>query len=247
MRPSGSWRIGVTSFLSAGAHSYLMARLGAFTCSRLVSVEDYGHCDEFVSRPPAGAAIPRALFVGGGEPRGELEIARATTIARVADWCDKVGVPRVIYSCLAAQLYLRGRFGVPASRRPEKLFGVFAHSGGESDFFFAQSRWNLVEWSGKSDGYEARYPCALGGEPLLWSAGDGGPILLQGHPEYATDMLLREYRRDLRRKMEIVPRPPVVPPLLGGVDVYAKQNLAAVDAELERSARFLIDTVLLAF
>ena len=73
-------------------------------------------------------------------------------------------------------------------------------------------------------------------------------VLAQGHPEYAPTMLLREYRRDMRRFIEgTVPAPPQIPTCY--LDGEGEELLRAWSVSAERlppdewSRAFPIDAV----
>jgi len=100
---------------------------------------------------------------------------------------------------------------------------------------FPHSRWNEVPGRCvQSLGYDIVVGTAAGEWTVAARERSGRMLVLaQGHPEYAPTMLLREYRRDMRRFIEgTVPAPPQIP--TGYVDGAGKKLLRAWSASAER-------------
>ncbi len=236
--------VAVASFLGQNAHKYLVARLTHLTRDMGVTVDDYGRCEDFLDAINRPGRVPDVVFIGGGEPDSLLDPDRLRIVRSIALYCEAVSVPRSVYSCLAAQLYATVHFGVNVSRRTTKFFGVFGH--GDGNLLIAHSRWNIVHWNSEGSGFSPKYPCDSNGEPLLWTSigdDDSQVVLLQGHPEYATNMLIREYRRDVARDGATA-EAPIIPMLTDDRNPCSPQNLAAVDRMLESTARHLIETIM---
>jgi homoserine O-succinyltransferase len=127
-----------------------------------------------------------------------------------------------IWSCLAAHAAVLHMDGIARRKREEKHFGLFecAHAadhallaGLPSTRVVPHSRWNgLAENDLTTHGYsvltrtaDAEVDSFLKQERSLF-------VFFQGHPEYETDTLMREYRRDvaryLLRESDIYPRLP---------------------------------------
>jgi homoserine O-succinyltransferase len=154
---------------------------------------------------------PDAVIVTGAEPVA----ARLSDepywgdLTRLLDW--SVGrVRTVLLSCLAAHAALLHFDGLRRSRLEHKRSGIYTQMiaaghpltvGLPSTTALPHSRYNDVRAG------ELR---AAGWDLLMWSESAGWSIasaerhgcrlvLVQGHPEYDADTLLREFRRDLAR------------------------------------------------
>ncbi len=157
---------------------------------------------------------PDALIVTGTEPtQPQLRFEPCWPyLARLLEWAA-TSVPTTLLSCLAAHASILLFDGIERVRRPAKCSGVFCGSIGDRSDPLARglpevvpiphSRLNDVPGSGL---IEAGYRIVIGsaGSEAGWSVaarerGHGLFVLCQGHPEYATLSLLREYRRDVRR------------------------------------------------
>ncbi len=152
-----------------------------------------------------------AVIVTGMEPR-HSDLRHEPywpAMVEVLDWAQDNTLSTVL-SCLAAHAGVLHSDGIPRYPLADKQFGVFdlckvgehgLTSRMESRLCFPHSRWNEVRaealtWSGYS---------------ILTRSSDGGVDLFvkktrkslfvhfQGHPEYETRTLLKEYRRDIRR------------------------------------------------
>jgi homoserine O-succinyltransferase/O-acetyltransferase len=150
------------------------------------------------------------LIVTGREPLAASlrEEEYWPSFTRILQWAQE-NTHAAIWSCLAAHAAVLHMDGIERIRKHEKLFGVFACAresahpllaGIPSTLKLPHSRWNdLDEQKLASCGYS-----------VLTRAGDAGVdtfvkqqqslfIFFQGHPEYESDTLLREYRRDIGR------------------------------------------------
>jgi homoserine O-succinyltransferase len=114
-----------------------------------------------------------------------------------------------IWSCLAAHAAVLHMDGIPRRKREEKHFGLFEslHLAGHEllaglppNHVVPHSRWNgIAEHDLTTHGYsvltrtaDAEVDAFLKHERSLF-------VFFQGHPEYETDTLMREYRRDVAR------------------------------------------------
>lgn len=158
--------------------------------------------------------VPDALIVTGTEP-AQVQLRYEPYwpyLARLLEWAAS-SVPTTLLSCLAAHAATLLFDGIERVQRPVKCSGVYAGSvedpsdplaGGLPDTVHVpHSRVNDVPEAAM---IEAGYRIVIGsGETDAgWAVaarnqGDGLFVLCQGHPEYATLSLLREYRRDVRR------------------------------------------------
>jgi homoserine O-succinyltransferase len=168
----------------------------------------YRGLDELWSRPPD------ALIVTGTEPaQTQLRYEPYWPyLARLLEWAAD-SVTTTLLSCLAAHASLLLFDGIERVPRPLKCSGVFEGAvqqprhplavGLPEAVRFPHSRVNDVPEAALVDaGY--RIVVGSGSSPAGWAVatrehGDGLFVLCQGHPEYGTLSLLREYRRDVRR------------------------------------------------
>jgi homoserine O-succinyltransferase/O-acetyltransferase len=130
--------------------------------------------------------------------------------------CDLVGwacgnTISAVWSCLAAHAAVQYADGIVRERLAGKLSGVFAceavgeHpllAGVASPLRVPHSRLNDLPEAGLlASGYRVLTRSAAAGVDAFVKEQDGGSLFVffQGHPEYETDSLLREYRRDVGR------------------------------------------------
>jgi homoserine O-succinyltransferase/O-acetyltransferase len=157
---------------------------------------------------------PDALIVTGTEPT-QVEMVYEPYwpyLAHLLEWAAAV-VPTVLLSCLASHASILLFDGIERVPRPRKCSGVFHGSVTDPDDPLAvglphqvampHSRVNEVPEAALLD---AGYRIVVGGadSPAGWAVaarecGNSLFVLCQGHPEYSTLSLLREYRRDVRR------------------------------------------------
>ena len=157
---------------------------------------------------------PDAMIVTGSEPTdGRLrDEPYWPHLARLLEWAAN-SVPTTLLSCLAAHMSILLFDGIERVPRAHKCSGVFCGSVEDrSDPLtrdlpqvvpIPHSRLNEVPESAMVD---AGYRIVVGSGPsdAGWAVaarkrGSGLFVLCQGHPEYGTLSLLREYRRDVRR------------------------------------------------
>jgi homoserine O-succinyltransferase len=168
--------------------------------------EGYRGLDELWTRPPD------ALIVTGTEPT-QVQMRFEPYwpyLARLLEWAAD-HVPTTLLSCLASHASILLFDGIDRVPRPVKCSGVF--EGFIEDPFdplttglpdvvpIPHSRVNEVPEPALID---AGYRIVVGSSAAGWSVaarrrGEGLFVLCQGHPEYGTLSLLREYRRDVRR------------------------------------------------
>jgi homoserine O-succinyltransferase len=150
------------------------------------------------------------IIVTGTEPR-QPELPQEPywpALTSVLDWAERNTFSTVL-SCLAAHAGVLHSDGIPRHRMSDKQFGVFdftkntAHPliAGTEQVRFPHSRWNELK-------AEALIAC---GYTVLTQSAEGGVdtfvkkkkqslfVHFQGHPEYGSQTLLKEYRRDIRR------------------------------------------------
>jgi homoserine O-succinyltransferase/O-acetyltransferase len=161
------------------------------------------------------ASSPDALIVTGTEPvQTQLPFEPYWPyLARLLEWAAD-SVPTTLLSCLAAHASVLMFDGIERVPRAVKCSGVFQGpvsrdhplaDGLPEHVPVPHSRVNDIPEDAL---VEAGYEILIGsgsGDPG-WSVasrrqGDTLFVLCQGHPEYGTESLLKEYRRDVRRSL----------------------------------------------
>lgn len=128
----------------------------------------------------------------------------------LVDWASHNTISSV-WSCLAAHAAGQYADGIVRERLAGKLSGVFECdlTGDHPIFADMAQRWrvphsrlnDLSDAALLGSGYRVLSRSAAAGADTFVKEQDGGSlfVLFQGHPEYDTDSLLREYRRDVGR------------------------------------------------
>ncbi|MGB8540669.1 MAG: homoserine O-succinyltransferase [Candidatus Acidiferrales bacterium] len=130
-------------------------------------------------------------------------------LTKVLDWAE-TNTASAVLSCLAAHAGVLYSDGIPRHRLDDKQFGVFEYkkvrdhaltAGGDNTMRIPHSRWNEVRADAlDSCGYEVLVQSALASVDLfVKKKRDSLFVHFQGHPEYGTRTLLKEYRRDIKR------------------------------------------------
>ena len=172
--------------------------------------ERYHGLDELWTRPPD------ALIVTGTEPT-QVQMRFEPYwpyLARLLEWAAE-HVPTTLLSCLASHASILLFDGIDRVPRPVKCSGVFEGTvqdpldplatGLPDAVRIPHSRVNDVPEAALVEaGY--RIVVGTGSSGAGWAIaarekGEGLFVLCQGHPEYGTLSLLREYRRDVRRSL----------------------------------------------
>jgi homoserine O-succinyltransferase len=170
----------------------------------------YGDLDALWAHPPD------ALIITGTEPaKAQMPYEPYWPIlARLLDW-SAGAVPTTLLSCLAAHASVLLFDEIERVPRQAKCSGVYPGKVNDPDDPLAigvpdgvpvpHSRMNDVPEAAMLD---AGYRLVVGSGPAQegWAVAarkyrDGVFVLCQGHPEYSTLSLLREYRRDVRRAL----------------------------------------------
>jgi len=151
------------------------------------------------------------VIVTGTEPRHPdlREEPYWPVLTNVLDWAERSTVSTVL-SCLAAHAGVLHSDGIPRHRLPDKQFGVFDYrkvpshrltEGAGEVMQFPHSRWNEVRADAlASCGYQILTQSADAGVDSFVKMKRGSLFVhFQGHPEYGTRTLLKEYRRDIKR------------------------------------------------
>src|SRR5579872_2534771 len=152
-----------------------------------------------------------AVIITGTEPR-QSDLRREAywqTLVEVLDWAER-NTTSTILSCLAAHASVLHSNGIERHRLDEKRFGVFdekqvsqhALTAGVPDVIrIPHSRWNeLRENDLVACGYVVLTKSKEAGVGLFAKQMRRSLfVYVQGHPEYKTQTLLKEYRRDIKR------------------------------------------------
>lgn len=178
-----------------------------------------------------------ALIITGTEPRGPnlRNEAYWHTLVELLDWAER-NTTSTILSCLAAHASALHSDGIERHMLSDKRFGVLDEgkvsdhplTAGTPDVIrIPHSRWNeLRENDLVSCGYSVLTKSQEADVGLFVKQKSRSLFVhLQGHPEYAAQTLLKEYRRDIkrffRRERETYPSMP-----LGYFDARAAKLLA---------------------
>ena len=155
------------------------------------------------------------LIVTGAEPRAERMSDEPLwpLLSRVTEWAA-ANTRAAMFSCLAAHAAVFQLCGVPRRRLACKLSGIYpcwrgaSHpwmEGAPAVWPVPHSRHNdLPTGALQAAGFQIlstgpAFGEADGADSFACTAGQSQFLMLQGHPEYGADSLLREYRRDIRR------------------------------------------------
>jgi homoserine O-succinyltransferase/O-acetyltransferase len=152
-----------------------------------------------------------AVIITGTEPkRPDLrEEPYWPALVEVLSWAEN-NTSSAVLSCLAAHAGVLARDGIPRTPLSDKQFGVFeykkvsAHAlteGIADSLRMPHSRWNEVKTDALAAcGYQVLTQSATAGSDLFVKQTRQSLFVhFQGHPEYGTRTLLKEYRRDIKR------------------------------------------------
>jgi homoserine O-succinyltransferase len=130
-------------------------------------------------------------------------------LTEVLDWAER-NTASTVLSCLAAHAGVLHSDGIPRHRLRDKQFGVYEHKnvrnhvltdGIGGSVLTPHSRWNEVRGDElAASGYDVLTESADAGADLfVKKKRDSLFVHFQGHPEYSTRTLLKEFRRDIKR------------------------------------------------
>ena len=150
------------------------------------------------------------LIVTGTEPKqSDLRMESYwSDLARLFDWIADLG-PSTVFSCLAAHAAVLHYDGIERRRLDHKRFGLFTHEAAThhvltqhlpAEARISHSRWNEVSATALSlRGYQVLTESEDAGVDLFVKMARKPLVFFQGHPEYDSRTLFREYRRDVMR------------------------------------------------
>ncbi len=163
------------------------------------------------------ASAPDAIIVTGAEPKAaELkdepywrELTEVFDVAQTHTFST-------LASCLAAHALALHRDGITRRRSPRKWSGLYAAeiatahplTAGWSAGVTPHSRWNgLDEADLAAKGYVVLTRAGEAGVDMFAKDEEHLTLFFQGHPEYDSDTLAREFRRDVARALQGAPAP----------------------------------------
>jgi homoserine O-succinyltransferase len=225
-----------TGSLVVRLHFYTMATTPRSDWGREYVRRYYQGTDELLNGSLDG------IIVTGAEPKAATltEEPYWADFVEIADWASENTVSSV-YSCLAVHGVVLHRDGVDRHPLPAKWIGVFAQTkaidhlltdGLPRAFQTPHARWNEVREGDLSDcGYSVLSKSTDAGVDCFVKQQKRSLFVhFQGHPEYDTQSLLGEYRRDmgryLRGESEVCPTIPT-----GYFDMEAEEILIAFRRE----------------
>ena len=151
------------------------------------------------------------VIMTGTEPRQSnlREEPYWPALAEVLDWAES-NTSSTVLSCLAAHAGVLHSDGISRNPLPDKQFGVFSYEkihdhaltkSAPDIIHIPHSRWNEVRAQDlESCGYTLLTKSLGAGVDLFVKEKKKSLFVhFQGHPEYGTRTLLKEYRRDIRR------------------------------------------------
>lgn len=174
------------------------------------------------------------LIVTGREPLTPnlSDEAYWPRFVEVLDWARQ-NTLSTVWSCLAAHGAVLSMDGIRRVRSEKKQSGVFQcehvarhplTAGAPSHFSLPHSRWNgLPEEALKANGYRVLTRTSSGDVDTFVKPANSLFVFFQGHPEYESDTILLEYRRDVGRFLR------------GEIKTYPSMPQGYFDAETSRA------------
>lgn len=148
------------------------------------------------------------IITGANVSHADLsEEAFWNPLIEVIDWAWD-NVTSTLCSCLATHAVMQFRYGKKRIKQPKKIWGVFEHRVTDkrhplvgdvnTRFDVPHSRWNdISRQQFEAAGLHVLAESAEAGVHLAVSPDGLRTVFFQGHPEYDTISLLKEYKRDL--------------------------------------------------
>ena len=213
---------------------YALPEMGRKPSGRRRVDSFYFGIDQLWEQPPE--QYPDGLIVTGREPLTPdlRQEAYWPSFERVLAWTQE-HARAAVWSCLAAHAAVLALDGIERVRSPHKYFGIFtcrqasSHAllaGAPASLRFPHSRWNGVSAEQlAARGYQVLTRTSDDGVDTFVKQDAGLSVFIQGHPEYESETLTREYRRDVGRYLK------------GEVDAYPLLPLDYFDERVERSLR----------
>jgi homoserine O-succinyltransferase len=133
------------------------------------------------------------------------------SFTRVLEWAQQ-NTHSTVWSCLAAHAAILHMDGIRRIKNDDKQFGIFESArisdhqltaGAASSFRLPHSRWNGIPEDELTDsGYSVLTRSSDVGVDTFVKQQRKLFVFFQGHPEYESDTLLHEYRRDVGRYLK---------------------------------------------
>jgi homoserine O-succinyltransferase/O-acetyltransferase len=167
--------------------------------------------EQLWGQPPE--QYPDGLIVTGREPLtpGLRDEAYWPSFMRVLEWTQE-HARSAVWSCLAAHAAVLALDGIERVCSPHKHFGIFTFeqttphallAGAPASLRVPHSRWNGVSAAQlAAKGYQVLTRTSDGVVDTFVKQDAGLFVFFQGHPEYESDTLLGEYRRDVGRYLK---------------------------------------------
>jgi homoserine O-succinyltransferase len=203
----------------------------------------YFGIEQLWEQPPE--QCPDGLIVTGREPRTSdlRDEAYWPSFKRVLEWTQD-HARSAVWSCLAAHAAVLALDGIERVRSQHKHFGIFTCEQAARHALLAgapprlrnpHSRWNGVSADQLAvKGYQVLTRTSDGGVDTFVKQDSGLFVFFQGHPEYESETLMGEYRRDvgryLRGEMETYPLLP-----RDYFDESTEQSLRMIEAKARAS------------
>ena len=187
------------------------------------------------------------LIVTGREPRTPnlKDEPYWNSLTQVLEWADD-NTHSTVWSCLAAHAALLHMDGIARRKSEQKRCGIFdcvrlsdhpLLAGLSSRFQVPHSRWNdIPEDDLAAAGYSVLSRVQGAGADTIIKHNNSLFVFFQGHPEYESDTLLYEYRRDVKRYLTGETNTyPTMPH--GYFDRDTQETLAALQEKATRGRR----------
>jgi len=193
-----------SSDILVGLRVYSLPDVSRSSSAKRYIDETYSSLDSLWSSRPDG------LIVTGAEPRAPELTNEAywSGLTQLVDWAQYTTVS-AIWSCLAAHAAVFHMDGVRRRPLAEKRSGIFKCTsltehplavGIPHRFAVPHSRFNgLDQGELVANGYTILSVSERAGIDTFVKKTRSTFVLFQGHPEYETETLFREYRRDVAR------------------------------------------------
>jgi homoserine O-succinyltransferase len=180
------------------------------------------------------------------------------SFTQAVDWARE-NTYSTVWSCLAAHAAVLHLDGISRRKSSEKNFGLFECvsasdspllEGAQRRFHVPHSRWNgIAEEDLAAHGYSVLTHTASSNVDTFVKEENSLFVFFQGHPEYDTDTLLREYRRDVGRYLRhesdtypLVPHSYFNESTESALSILRDQAMSSRNEELFRSVGATLET-----
>lgn len=149
------------------------------------------------------------LIITGANLEGEVlaDMPFYAPLKEVVDWAYDA-VTSTLCSCIATHAVMHMRYGEARRKLITKRAGVFAHTLGDTQHPLTRNINTRFDVPHSRHNEITKAQFARHGLPVLAASADAGVhlatsadgirfVFFQGHPEYSTNSLLKEYKRDI--------------------------------------------------